>query len=186
MSVSRISTRYAKSLMDLAIERNELEAVKADIDVFNSAVKSRDLYLMLKSPIINAAKKTEVMHVVFEKKISKTTQAFFDIIIRKGREMYLPEIAADFMVQYKIYNKISTVTITTASPLTEASLSDIRTKLLSSHITMDKLDVITKVDPTLIGGFIIEVGDKLYDASIAHRLELFKKEFAYNQFVKSF
>jgi F-type H+-transporting ATPase subunit delta len=51
---------------------------------------------------------------------------------------------------------------------------------------MDKLDVITKVDPTLIGGFIIEVGDKLYDASIAHRLELFKKEFAYNQFVKSF
>jgi len=186
MSVSRISTRYAKSLMDLAIERNELDAVKSDIDIFNKAMKSRDLYLMLKSPIINAAKKTDVMHVLFADTISKTTLAFFDIIVRKGREMYLPEIAADFILQYKIYNKISTVTVTTASPLSESSLSDIKSRLLESHITMDKLDVITKVDPTLLGGFIIEVGDRLYDASIAHRLEIFKKEFAYNQFVKSF
>lgn len=186
MSVSRISTRYAKSLMDLAKERNELDAVKADIDLFNKALKSRDLYLMLKSPIINAAKKTEVVHVLFDQKISKTTLAFFDIIVRKGREMYLPEIAADFILQYKIYNRISTVTITTASALSEASMSDIKSRLLASHITMDKLDVVTKVDPSLIGGFIIEVGDKLYDASISHRLELFKKEFAHNQFVKSF
>ena len=51
---------------------------------------------------------------------------------------------------------------------------------------MDKLEIIEKVDPSIIGGFVIEVGDKLYDASISHKLEQFKKEFAANQYVKSF
>ena len=50
---------------------------------------------------------------------------------------------------------------------------------------MDKLDLISKVDPAIMGGFVIEVGDKLYDASIAHKLDQVRKEFAGNQFVKS-
>ena len=112
--------------------------------------------------------------------------AFFDIIIKKGREMYLPEIIQDFIDQYKVLNKISTVTITTATPLTADALNDIKSKLLASDITMDKLDVKTKVDASLIGGFVVEIGDKLYDASVAHKLEQVRKEFADNQYVKSF
>ncbi len=186
MSVSRISTRYAKSLIDLALERNELESVKNDIAYFDEAVKNRDLYLLLQSPIINAGKKHSIIHAIFEKNIGKTTLAFFDIIIKKGREMYLPEIFVDFMKQYRDFNKISTVKLTTAAPLNASSLNEIKSKLLSSAVTMDKLEIIEKVDPSIIGGFIIEVGDKLYDASISHKLEQFKKEFAANQYVKSF
>ena len=186
MSVSRISTRYAKSLIDLALERNELESVKNDIAYFDEAVKNRDLYLLLQSPIINAGKKLSIIHAIFEKNIGKTTLAFFDIIIKKGREMYLPEIAADFITQYKEFNKISTVKITTAAPLNDGSLAEIKAKLLGSDITMDKLDIITAIDPKILGGFIIEVGDRLYDASIKHRLEQVKKEFASNEYVKSF
>ncbi len=186
MSISRISTRYAKSLLDLAIERNELESIRKDMEYFSEAVKNRDLYLMLKSPIINAAKKTSVLKIIMDGKINKTTSAFLDIIVKKGREMYLPEIAADFITQYKEFNKISTVKITTAAPLNDGSLAEIKAKLLGSDITMDKLDIITAMDPKILGGFIIEVGDRLYDASIKHRLEQVKKEFASNEYVKSF
>jgi F-type H+-transporting ATPase subunit delta len=65
-------------------------------------------------------------------------------------------------------------------------MNDIKSKLLASNITMDKLEVTEKVDPSIIGGFIIEAGDKLYDASIAHKLEEMKKNLSNNQFVKSF
>jgi len=186
MSVSRISSRYAKSLLDLARERNELDAVLQDIESFDRATKNRDFYLLLKSPIVKTDKKLAIFKAIFEGKLGKTTMAFFDIIIRKGREMYMPEIAADFISQYKDFNRISTVILTTASPLNDALLNEIKTKLLASNITMDKLDVVTKIDPSIIGGFTIEVGDKLYDASVTHKLDQLKKEFAGNKYVKSF
>jgi len=186
MSISRISTRYAKSLLDLALDRNELEAIKNDIAYFDEAVKNRDLYLLLKSPIINAGKKLTIIHAIFDGNIGKTTLAFFDIILKKGREMYLPEISADFMKQYRDFNKISIVKLTTATPLAASTLNEIKSKLLSSTVTMDRLEITEKVDPKIIGGFVIEVGDKLYDASILHKLDEFKKEFSGNQYVKSF
>lgn len=186
MSVSRISSRYAKSLMDLALERQELEAVHNDMQGFLEATKNRDLYLLLKSPIVNPDKKMSILTALFGGKAGKTTMAFFDIIIRKGREMYLPEIAADFMAQYKQHMRISTVHIITAAPLSENALEEIKERLLKSQITMDKVDIIQKVDSSLIGGFIIEVGDKRYDASVSHKLEQFRKEFSGSQYVKSF
>ena len=161
MSVSRISSRYAKSLMELALDRNELEAIKKDILYFTDAMRNRDLYLLLKSPIINAGKKLSIIKTVFGNKVGSTTMAFFEIIIKKGREMYLPEIAADFIGQYKLYNKISTIKITTASPLSQDAMNDIKSKLLASNITMEKLEVTEKVDPSIIGGFIIEAGDNM-------------------------
>jgi F-type H+-transporting ATPase subunit delta len=186
MSISRISARYAKSLLDLASERNEIESVKKDVDYFLAALKSRDLVLFLKSPIIHASKKLSTFKALFDGKVGNTTMAFFDIIIKKGREMYLPEIAADFVSQYKALNKISTVTITTAEALSDSAKNEITAKLLSSNITMEKLDIRTKVNPDIIGGFVIEVEDRLYDASVAHKLDQLKKEFNVNQFVKSF
>jgi F-type H+-transporting ATPase subunit delta len=186
MSISRISSRYAKSLLDLALERNELDRVLGDIETFNAASKNRDFYLLMKSPIVNSSKKISIFKAIFENKISNTTLAFFNITIKKGREIYLPEIGEEFISQYKKFNKISTVTITSASPLNDSSLSEIKSKLLASSITMEKLEVITKVDPSLIGGFIIESGDKLYDASVSYQLEQLKKEFVDNQYVKSF
>ncbi|MGB4958525.1 MAG: ATP synthase F1 subunit delta [Saprospiraceae bacterium] len=186
MSVSRISGRYAKSLIDLSLERNELEVIKKDMEYFAQAIKNRDLYLLLKSPIINADKKLSIFKQIFDGKVNKTTMAFFEIIIKKGREMYLPEITVDFNNQYKVHNRISTIIITTAAPLHDAALSAIKVTLLSSNITMDSLEIISKVNPDIIGGFVIEVGDKLYDASVSHKLDLLRKDFSENQYVKSF
>ncbi len=180
MSISRVTARYAKSLIELASERGELETVKKDMDYFLGALQSRELVLFLKSPIISADKKRSVFHAVFDGKISKTTFEFFRIVIQKGREEYLQEIVKEFIEQYKQINGISTVTITTAAPMTESALSEIKAKLLASNETMDKLDIHTLVDPDIIGGFIIEIGDKSYDASVAHTLENLKKELTAN------
>ncbi len=180
MSISRISERYAKSLIDLATERNELEPVKRDIEYFLAALQSRDLLLFLKSPIIQANKKLSVMQAVFGDKAGKTTMAFFDIIIRKGREMYLPDIARAFINQYKNLNEISTVKITTAVPVSDKVLNEIKSKLSDTNTPMNKLDIETQINPDIMGGFIIEIGDKLYDASVQRTLDQLKKELTQN------
>lgn len=176
MSTGRISTRYAKSLLDLSIERNELEAVRSDIESFAKLLENRDLYLMLKSPVIKGSTKIKVFKNLFEDRMNKTLFAFFRIIMVKGREMYLPEIIEEFLNQYKLYNKITSVRIVTATPLSDSALSEIKAKLLASDITMEKVDITTSVNSDILGGFILQTGDKLYDASVQHHLDQIKKQ----------
>jgi len=178
MSSKRIASRYAKSLLDLAKERNNLEVVFGDMQSLEKAVENRDLYLMLKSPIINTKKKKDIATKIFGASFDKMSSAFIDLIIAKGREAYLPEIATEFVAQYNAYKSISSATLTSATPLTEAALASIKAKLMESNITNETVDITTKVDPNILGGFIIEIGDKLYDASVAHKLETLKKQFA--------
>jgi F-type H+-transporting ATPase subunit delta len=178
MSSKRIASRYAKSLLDLAKESNNLEVVFGDMQSLEKAVENRDLYLMLKSPIINTKKKKDIATKIFGASFDKMSSAFIDLIIAKGREAYLPEIATEFVAQYNAYKSISSATLTSATPLTEAALASIKAKLMESNITNETVDITTKVDPNILGGFIIEIGDKLYDASVAHKLETLKKQFA--------
>jgi F-type H+-transporting ATPase subunit delta len=185
MSVIRISSRYAKSLLDLAVERNELDVVYNDMLLCKQMVTNRDLYMLLKSPIINATKKHAIFKSLFEGKISKMTLAFFDIIVSKGREMYLPEITAEFIQQYKKLKKISTVYLTTAAEISDEQLSEIKKKLLATSITEESIEFIKKVDPEIIGGYIVKIGDNLYDASVKHRLAQLKKEFLDNEYIKA-
>jgi len=178
MSVSRIATRYAKSLVDLAKEQNKLDRVKTDIDSFLTATENRDFEVMLKSPIIPPNKKQQVFTALFKERFDEMTLAFLDIVVRKNRAQYLQGIAHAFLKQYRQMNKISIVTLTTATELTQEAITQIEKKFLESSDTSEKIDIISKVNPDLIGGFVVEFDDKLYDASIAHKLEQLKKEFA--------
>ena len=178
MSVTRIASRYAKSLLDLAKEQGKLEAVVEDIKTFNGATQNRDLFLLLKSPIVNGSKKLDIFKAIFDGKLDKLTMAFMDIVIKKGREAYLPEIATEFMQQYKTLNKVSTVTLTTAQPISDTALESIKAKLLGSDITDESVEIETAVDESLIGGFVVQVGDKLVDASVAHKLREMAKVIA--------
>jgi len=185
MSVNRIASRYAKSLIDLAVDQDNLEKIHEDISSFKKATENRDLHLMLKSPIVNVGKKRQVFEALFGDKYDKLTKAFFDIILTKGREMYLPEIADAFLLQYKVLKHISIITLTTAVPLGAESLSAIKQELLKSVATDDNVDIETKVDPNILGGFIIEFDDRLYDASVSHKLEKLKKQFSENLYVNN-
>ncbi len=186
MSVTRIAARYAKSLIDLAQEQDKLEKVLEDIKQFQTATANRDFYLLLKSPIINASKKQQVFNALFEGQYDELTQAFFRIILNKGREEYLADIANEFVNQYKGIKGISTVQLTTAAPLSAETVSRIKQQLTASDATDKQVDLRTKVDDELIGGFVIEFDDKLYDASVANRLAKLKKEFSSNEYVKNF
>jgi F-type H+-transporting ATPase subunit delta len=186
MSVTRIASRYAKSLVELAKDQNKLEVILDDIISFKKALTNRDLYLLVKSPIVNAAKKDKIFKILFSKSYDKMTLAFFDIVLRKGREPYLPEIADEYIKQYKVLKGISIVHITTASPLSDKDLNRIREKLLESEITAKSIEFITKVDSEIIGGFVIKIDDNLYDASVSRKLKELRKEFSDNKFVKAF
>ncbi|MBX2891904.1 MAG: ATP synthase F1 subunit delta [Saprospiraceae bacterium] len=186
MSVTRIASRYAKSLLDLAVEQGKLEKVSADMNTLGAAVKSRDLYLFLKSPIIHADKKNAALDAIFKDKLDSLTLAYLHLLVNKGREAYVPEIAAAFIAQYKSLKKITTVKVTTASPLSDAVLADLKKKLLESGATAENLDIETTVDPELIGGFVLEFDHKRYDASVAHKLDRLRASFSKNLYVKEF
>jgi len=178
MSITRIASRYAKSLLDLANEQDKLERVLEDVQAFQNATEQRDFFLMLKSPIVNPDKKKTVLSRIFEGKFDELTMGFLNIVLRKGRENYLPEIASEFVNQYKALKNISTVKLTTASPVTAESVASIKKQLQDSSHTEVNIEIETAVDPDLIGGFVIEFDDKLYDSSVAYQLKQLQKQFA--------
>src|SRR5690606_36774626 len=108
MSNQRVAYAYAKSLMDLAIERGELEAVYQDfLHLASLASSNRDLELAMRSPIISSEKKLAILKTLFEKRgATAATLSFFEIISRKGREEVLADIAREFEVLYRIHNSI--------------------------------------------------------------------------------
>lgn len=186
MSSIRIASRYAKSLIDLAKEQNNLERVLEDMKYFQSVTQeNRDFYQLLKSPIISKSKKGNIFKEIFGERFDKTSNGFLDIILRKGRESYLPEIVDQFMDQYKAMNSISTIKLTTATAMSDEVVEKIKAKLQGSSSTASNIEIETKVNPDLIGGFVIEFQDKLFDSSVAHKLAKLRKEFAKNDHLKN-
>jgi F-type H+-transporting ATPase subunit delta len=184
MSVTRIATRYAKSLIELAVEQGKLEQVNADMHRLANAVKNRDFYLFLKSPIINPDKKNAALEAISRGTVDTLTLSFLKLVINKNREVYVPEITAEFIEQYKKLKKITSVTVTTAAPMSEAVLTDLKKKLIASGVTTENLEIETKIAPELIGGFVLEFDNKRYDASVAHKLEELKASFSTNLYIR--
>ena len=179
MSVQRIAARYAKALIDLARERDVLDPVMEDISAFSEMCsQSRDLQLLLESPIVDSSKKKNVFKRLFEGKVNEVTYAFFGIILRKRREEYLQQIAHEFENQFREIRRIAAVGLTTASELDENQLEQISDMIAKSGMTYENVELTSKVDESIIGGFIIEFEDKLYDASVAHQLDEVRKAFS--------
>lgn len=178
MSAQAVASRYAKSLIELSVEQNVLDTTLADVNALESALDNRDLNNLLKSPIIKAEKKIEIFKALFGSKFGDLSNKFFDLVINKGRESILAEILASFKNQYNTLKGVSSILVTSASPISDEMLAGIKDKLAQSSETMSQVDIETAVDPSLIGGFTLSLGDKLYDASVAHKLDQLRKEFA--------
>jgi F-type H+-transporting ATPase subunit delta len=183
MSVARIVSRYAKSVIDLAIERDQLERVKEDFDAFAEVLKNRDFYLMLKSPVVKPDKKKKIFELLFGGKFSEMTQAFFNILLVKNRENYLPEITREFIAQYRAYKHIFTINVRTAEPISDDMLELIRKKLLDEGLAEGHLEMVSHVDPSLVAGVVLEFNGSLYDASASRKLEAFRKSFRDNLYI---
>ncbi len=186
MSAIRIASRYAKSLIDLAQEKNALDRVVEDIKYFQAVTEENgEFYRLLKSPIISESKKGGIFNALFSDRFNELSNAFLDIILRKGRESYLPEIADEFMAQYRQLNSITNVKLTTAVPLSESAVAKIKTKLEAASSTNDNIEITTAVNPAIIGGFVLEFEDKLFDSSVVYQLEQLRKEFGNNENIKN-
>jgi F-type H+-transporting ATPase subunit delta len=181
MSSERIAHRYAKSLLDLATEHDGPERIFVDAASFVKAAHNRDLALMLKSPIVPTDKKSQALEALFGSHFAPLTMKFINLIVSKSREAFLPQIMEAYQVQYRLRNKISQVRIHTAAPLGDANLAQIKQKI-SEQLPGQQLDIIEVVNPDLIGGFVIDLGDKQYDASIAHQLDKLRKSFNGNAY----
>jgi F-type H+-transporting ATPase subunit delta len=179
----RLATRYAKSLLDLAVERGQLEEVYADMLWVQSLCKSnRDFVNLLKSPVVSGDKKIRIVDAVSGSKFSKLTSAFNTLLITKSRESNLPEIATAFITQYKEYKNIHTVKLTTASAVSDELRNAIVTQVKKSG-GFENIELEEKVDKDIIGGFVLQVGDKLVDVSIAYDLKAIAKQFDNNDFI---
>jgi len=183
MSNVRLATRYAKSLIGLAIERGELEKVFADMQWLQAVCKSnRDFVGMLRSPVIKSDTKGKIVKAVAGNNIGLLTNSFIHLLINKGRESALPEIATSFILQYKEYKQIHSVKLTTAFPISDELKRSI-VDHIKSTTDMQNIELETVVKEEIIGGFLIQTGDKLVDASIAYDLKEIAKQFENNDFI---
>ncbi|WP_343523459.1 ATP synthase F1 subunit delta [Pedobacter sp.] len=178
MSEIKVASRYAKSLIDLAIENNALEESYNDMVLFEKVVdESPELEAILKNPIVPLDKKTGILNGIFADKAGKLTLTFFKTVVNKGRSAILFATAKQFVQQYNLIKGIVTADVTTASALSPVAKEEI-VAIVKKELGAKQVIVNEKVNGKLIGGFILKVGDKQFDASIASGLSKLKKEFA--------
>lgn len=185
MSATKLANRYAKSLLDLSIEKGLLEEVSNDVQGIQQVIRSsRELYLMLKSPIVKEDKKRMVIGQLFENKVHEITLAFLRIVVDKKREGFLPEILQAFVDQYYRVKEITPVKLITAVEVDEATKDRI-TALVKEKYGKKHVLLSTQQDQTIKGGFVVEFDNMQYDASLAHKFEQLRKEFNTNPYIKT-
>jgi len=179
----RLANRYAKSLLDLAIEKGQLEKIFADMQWLQAVSKaSHEFVTVLRSPVIKADKKEKIVEAVTKGKVGEITTAFIRLMIRKSRESFLPEVASAFITQYKAHKNIYPVKLTTAVPVSEALKKEI-IEHMRANSDMHTIELETAVDEKLIGGFLLQAGDKLVDGSVLYDLQTIARQFENNDFI---
>jgi len=186
MADSRAASRYVKSLLDLAVEKNALEPVHNDMLLLSKICnENRAFELMLTNPIIKHDKKRDILEKLFKGKMNSLTMSILDILTRKNREALLPAIAREFHTAYNNYKGIGRAHITTAVPL-DAKLRGEFETLVKKLTEKSQIELSEKVDQDMIGGFVLNVGDRQIDASIKNKLKAMKVKFSYNPYIKEF
>lgn len=170
MQNPRLAARYAKSLIDLAVEKGILEDAYNDMQLIDSVCKSsRELEVMFQSPVVKADKKMAIINEVFKANIHEVTHLFLHLLVNKGREENIPEIAKAFIEQYYAMKHIRTVKLTTATTL-DKEMQNVIVAQINKYMTGHTVQMSTVVNDELIGGFVVETEDKLFDASVRKKL----------------
>ena len=184
MNNPRLAGRYAKSLLDLATEQNQVDAVYADMKWLNSICKSNpDFVNMLRSPVIKPTAKGKIIDAITKERVSTLTTAFIQLLVNKARETNLPEIATTYIDQFNALRNIHKVKITTADPITDDMLNAILANVKATAKEGQTFEVETAVNNELIGGFLLETSGTLVDASILRDLKDIHKQFMNNDYL---
>lgn len=175
MNQSKISVRYAKAFYEYALEKGALENVIADAKMLSKSLNEiAELSEVFKNPIVKPSNKKSFVNSLLDGKVSKETTEFLNLIITNGREMFIQDILRNVLDIYRKEKGITEVVLTSAVPLSqqqEQSIVDYVKKEKHTEVELQK-----KVDPSLLGGFVLRIEDMQYDASVSSRLKQVKKE----------
>jgi F-type H+-transporting ATPase subunit delta len=181
MNGSRAAIRYAKAILSFALEQQKEVEVNNDmLLVANTIQQSEDLQLLLNSPVLKTELKKAALKEIFESKTTALTIGLINLLVDNQRLPILGEVAKKYTVIYDSLKGIEVAKVTTAVPLTEELNQQILKKVI--EITGKKATIESIIDPDIIGGFILRIGDIQYDASIANKLELIKRTFENESF----
>ncbi len=175
---ARAAIRYAKAVLEIANNQNLAEDVNQDMSLMaNTIAESEDLSEMLQSPIVRSATKKSALLEIF-KDSNKLTVSLIDLLITNKRINILSEVASKYSQLFDELRGSEVATVTTAIPMT----NNLEAKVLSKvkELTSKAVELENIVDESILGGFILRVGDKQYNASIANQLNKLKREFTLN------
>lgn len=178
MAGARAAVRYAKALLSLALDRKTAETVNGDMELIaNTIAESNDLGEMLQSPVVPSSTKKLVLLEVF-KKADKSTISLIDTLISNNRIDILGAVASKYNQLFEESKGIEVATVTTAVELT----ADLKKKVLAKaqELTDKNVEIENVIDESILGGFILRIGDVQYNASVANQFNKLKREFTLN------
>ncbi len=182
MKDARAALRYAKAILNLAKDVKEESAVEKDMQLIVTTIsENQEFEVVLDSPIIKATDKMKVLNAMFANKVNNITLGLFNLLLENKRISLLGSIAKQYSILYDYYKHIQVAKVTTAVPIT----SDIEQQVLAKieALTGEKANLENEVNPAILGGFILRVGDVQYDASISNYLNELKKEFDNSHYI---
>ncbi len=179
--MNRAALRYAKAILNLAKDANTTKEVNNDMLLISSTIdESKELKTFLDNPISKAETKINVLHRLFGSKINKTTNELFKLLAANKRLTLLPFVAKQYIQIFDKLQGVEIAKVTTAIPLTD----DLKEKVLAKVKTLTNKEVSVEniVDESIIGGFILQIGDKQFDASISGKLNNLRRNFETNHY----
>jgi F-type H+-transporting ATPase subunit delta len=182
-NIAPVAYRYARSLMEMAREKDQLDAMQDDMSLLaNTCAENRELVVILKSPVVKADAKGRILQGIFGDKVGEITRTYMAILVRKSREALLPDVAAAFNELYKLDQNIVSAVVSSAVALNDEARARVIALAKKQH-PGKTIDLQEKVDPALIGGVSIRIGDELYDGTVSRRLADLRREFSKNPYI---
>jgi F-type H+-transporting ATPase subunit delta len=174
MNDSIISVRYSRALFQSALGKNILDKVNHDMLLISEICKAPEAVEFLRSPVIVPSKKSEIFHKMLGSNVEVITLSLIDLLVKNGRESYLPSIARVFMHETLRQKGITKSVLTTALRVDDKVRKQIIE--LVSGVFKTKVELEEVVDSGIIGGFILRVDDNYIDASVRNKLNKVRKE----------
>ena len=178
MEGTRAAIRYAKAVLSLASDNKQAAVVQADMALISQTIANNaSLEAVLKSPVVKLSEKADVLKAIFSS-VSEESKSLFNTLVTNKRVDILSQVATQFGILYDIENNKENAFVTTAIPMTSEIEAKVMAKLKT--LTTKEVTLNNSVDETILGGFILRVGDQQYDASVSNQLNTLKRKFTIN------
>lgn len=176
---SRVAARYAKSLLDLALEQKHDDRVYQEMNEIRKGIQeSKELTALLNNPVVSASDKSRVAMAIF-KDFSDITKKFINLVISKKREDDLSVMAEEYILRHDELKGVAKATVRSAIPLNNDAMDRVR-KYLKGAVQKENIELENVIDKGVIGGMVIRFEDRLLDLSVAKELKEIRKQLIYN------